>query len=304
MLLSFQVNNLFAQQEPMTNNKLNNLSILNPAYKSFADRHTLILHHRSQWVGFQGAPVTDMVVFNSATIMDNMSMGGAIINDNIGPTNKTDLRFNYNYAVAVTRKSEIVFGANAGLNIISNKFDQIKLTNPNDAAFIYDTKSVVTPNIGMGVFFHTYQFYAGFSIPNFIQSKPKGGFVNIQRHYYFMTGGIMRINKRDRYLFKPKLLVKIVGGAPIQFDMNFDFLISYKYIIGVSYRSGDVIGINMGLDVAENLTLLYSFGYSYSNTSFVNNGGSHEIMLRYLFPGFSKISKTKRRHRIGKGNRH
>jgi hypothetical protein len=118
-----------------------------------------------------------------------------------------------------------------------------------------------------------------------------------------MAGGKIRVNRSDKYLVEPKLLVKMTKGAAIQYDFNLDFLISYNYIFGVSYRTGDVIGINLGLDIVENLTLLYSFGYSFSNTSFEYNGGSHEVMLRYLFPGFKTISKNKRRHRIGKGNR-
>jgi len=303
IIILSQANNLFAQQDLMTNNKINNQSIINPAYKSFHDRGTLIFHHRSQWVGFNGAPVTDMVLFNSKTVYDNMVMGGAIINDNIGPTNNLNLRFNYNYAIEITRKSEIVFGANAGFNIISNKFSNIALTDPNDAAFAYDNNSVFTPNIGLGVFYHTYQFYAGISVPSIIQSKPKDGFVNLKRHYYIISGANLRINKRDKYMFQPKLLIKMVPGAPIQYDLNLDFLLSYNYILGIAYRSGDIIGINLGMDIVENLTLLYSFGYSFSNTSFKYNGGSHEVMLRYLMTKFKKINITKRRHRIGKGNR-
>lgn len=295
---------MFAQQDLMTNNKIDNQSIINPAYKSFHGRGTLILHHRSQWTGFNGAPISDMILFNSKTKYDNIAMGGALINDNIGPTNNFNARVNFNYAIKINKKSQVVFGTNVGFNVISNKFSSIALTDPNDVAFANDINSVFTPNIGLGVFYHTYQFYAGLSVPNIIESSPKDGLTNLKRHYYLMTGASLRINKRDKNLFQPKLLVKMVPGAPIQYDLNIDFLLSYYYIIGIAYRSGDIIGINLGFDIVENLTLLYSFGYSFSNTSFKYNGGSHEVMLRYLMPGFKKISKTKRRHRIGKGNRH
>lgn len=304
IIITSQANYLFAQQDLMTNNKIDNQSIINPAYKSFHGRGTLILHHRSQWTGFNGAPISDMILFNSKTKYDNIAMGGALINDNIGPTNNFNARVNFNYAIKINKKSQVVFGTNVGFNVISNKFSSIALTDPNDVAFANDINSVFTPNIGLGVFYHTYQFYAGLSVPNIIESSPKDGLTNLKRHYYLMTGASLRINKRDKNLFQPKLLVKMVPGAPIQYDLNIDFLLSYYYIIGIAYRSGDIIGINLGFDIVENLTLLYSFGYSFSNTSFKYNGGSHEVMLRYLMPGFKKISKTKRRHRIGKGNRH
>ena len=304
IIITSQANYLFAQQDLMTNNKIDNQSIINPAYKSFHGRGTLILHHRSQWTGFNGAPISDMILFNSKTKYDNIAMGGALINDNIGPTNNFNARVNFNYAIKINKKSQVVFGTNVGFNVISNKFSSIALTDPNDVAFANDINSVFTPNIGLGVFYHTYQFYAGLSVPNIIESSPKDGLTNLKRHYYLMTGASLRINKRDKNLFQPKLLVKMVLGAPIQYDLNIDFLLSYYYIIGIAYRSGDIIGINLGFDIVENLTLLYSFGYSFSNTSFKYNGGSHEVMLRYLMPGFKKISKTKRRHRIGKGNRH
>ena len=87
-----------------------------------------------------------------------------------------------------------------------------------------------------------------------------------------------------------------------QLDFNFNFRLHYKYIIGLSAQSGGAVGVNLGIEALNNFHVIYSFGYSYSNTTFTNNGGTHEIMLRYQVPGFS-INKTKRRTRIGKGNR-
>ena len=304
----FETNNLFSQQDLMTNNKFDNLSIINPAFRPLHQRQSLVFHHRSQWTGFEGAPTTDMIVFNSKVFLDNIAMGGALINDNIGPTNNFEIRYNFNYSIKITKTSNVVFGSSLGINVMSNHLNNITIGTPNDVAFAYDATKAIMPNLGIGVYYYSYQFYAGLSIPKFIQSK-KGinhtgkGFTHLQRHYYLIAGSKLRINNRDKYLFEPKFLLKVTKGAPIQYDLNLDFLISYSYIIGLAYRSGDIIGINLGVDIANDLTLLYSFGYSFSNTSFQYNGGSHEIMLRYLFPNFRRVNKTKKRHRLGKGNR-
>ena len=68
IVLMLNISNVFAQQDIMTSSKMENLSLLNPAYKSATDRATFIFQHRSQWVGFDGAPTTDIVAKIANTI--------------------------------------------------------------------------------------------------------------------------------------------------------------------------------------------------------------------------------------------
>ncbi len=291
--------NIYSQQYLQTSLKFENQSIINPAYKSVDDSKLLIVQHRSQWVGFKGAPMTDFVVYNSETTRKGIAWGASLINDKLGPLNNFMVHGNFSYQIKLDKSKKIAFGAKAGANIISAKFSDIKTSQSGDLAFTNEDFTKIKPNLGLGVYFYTLQYYLGLSSPNVIPSK---GDINVINHYYLMGGGTFRVENNDAFLFKPEALIKFAWGAPIQVEANLNFLISYTALIGVNYRYGDAVGLNLGLQLGDNLMLLYAFDYSYANTTFVYNSGSHEIMLKYIISKFKTFNKHKKRYRIGGGN--
>lgn len=297
----------FAQQDVMTISKMENQSLINPAYKAAHDRQTFIFLHNTQWAGFNGAPTVNLINFNSKTLKKSYNYGLSLINDKIGPSNNLKIHANLAYTIKFTtvhgikrKTTKIIIGVKPGVNIYSNNFASIKLSNKNDLTYAADATQAITPNFGVGIFYYTLQYYVGISSPNVIPNK--NGFSQIQNHYYLMAGASYRVNRNDRILFEPEGILKYTYGAPIQLDMNFNFKLQNKFIVGLLARTGGDVGVNLGVEALNNFYLIYSFGFSYSNTTFTNNNGTHEIMLRYTVPGFS-IHKTKRRRRIGKGNR-
>ena len=71
-------------------------------------------------------------------------------------------------------------------------FDQnvIQTTTPNDLSFTFDDEGEFLPNIGFGFYYHSPRWYAGFSVPWFIENES----FNIQRHYFGIIGGLVRIS--------------------------------------------------------------------------------------------------------------
>jgi hypothetical protein len=58
---------------------------INPAYAGSRGALSIFALHRTQWVGLDGAPVTNAVSVN--TPLNNSKLGAvSIINDRIGPT--------------------------------------------------------------------------------------------------------------------------------------------------------------------------------------------------------------------------
>jgi type IX secretion system PorP/SprF family membrane protein len=287
-----------AQQYLQTSLKFENLSIINPAYKSIHDKKILIFNHRSQWVGFDGAPTSDLLVYNSETTRKGVAWGASLINDHLGPINTFMVHGNFSYQIKLSKTKKIAFGAKVGANIISARFSGMQ-TIETDPTFTNDNLTKIKPNAGLGVFYYTLQYYIGLSSPNVIPSK---GDINVSNHYYLIGGGAVRLNKNDAFLLIPEGMLKMVWGAPLQFEANLSLLIKYTALIGVNYRTGDAVGINLGLEVVENLMVLYAYNYSYTNKTFTYNSGSHEIMLKYTLGGFNTLNKHKRRYRIGGGN--
>jgi hypothetical protein len=61
------------------------------------------------------------------------------------------------------------------------------------------------------------------------------------------------------------------------------------------FRTGDALGVLAGGNITDQIALGYSFGWSYSNTTFKYNAGSHELMLRYdlIYTNNNKISSPR-----------
>ena len=77
--------------------------------------------------------------------------------------------------------------------------------------------------------------------------------------------------------------MKVTPGAPIEGDVTGTFVFDDNFNIGLMYRSADAVGALIGFNATDQLYIGYSFDWSFPNTTFRYNKGSHEICLRYDF---------------------
>jgi len=171
---------------------------------------------------------------------------------------------------------------------MSDNLSNLSLDDRNDPAFIADVRSNILPNFGFGMYYYTDKFYAGVSIPRLLENDFKtnstsGGtdLASEKRHYFLILGSVFKLTEQIK--LKPTGFLKIANGAPIEGDVTASFIFNDKFWLGGMYRTGDAVGLLAGLNVTDQLSLGYSFDWSFVNTTMVYNGGSHEIMLRYDF---------------------
>lgn len=286
---------VFSQQEAMYTHYMYNTLGVNPAYAGSRDALTITALHRSQWVGFDGAPQTQTLTVHTPVLGDAVNLGLSLINDKVGPVHTTGLYLDYAFRFNVAEKSKLALGLKVGFNNYSSDLESLHLANP-DLSFT-EIESTFSPNVGFGVYYSMDRFYAGLSTPklfqnNYIYSQTSSGdnLAKEARHYYLILGGLVHLTK-DVDL-KPTTFVKIVTGAPIEGDFTANFILYDKLILGAMYRTGDAIGLLTGFNITDQLNIGYSFDWSFLNTTGKYNYGSHEVMLRYDF-----IYKDKRRIR-------
>ena len=286
---------LFAQQEAMYTHYMYNTLGVNPAYAGSRDALTITGLHRSQWVGFEGAPVTQTFTAHSPVLGDAVNLGLSFINDKIGPVRTSALYVDYAFRFNLTEKSKLAFGLKVGFNNYSSNLSELELSQADNA--FAQIASEFSPNVGFGVYYNTERFYAGVSTPklfenNYLYTETTTG-SNLSeeaRHYYVILGGLIHTTKDID--FKPTTFVKIVDNAPIEADFTGSFIFYEKFSLGAMFRTGDALGLLLGFNITEQLGIGYSFDWSYVNTTSKYNDGSHEIMLMYDF-----IYKNKRRIR-------
>ncbi len=277
----------FAQQDAMFTHYMFNTLAVNPGYAGTRDALTVTGLHRSQWVGFDGAPTTQTITLHSPIFNENMGLGLSILSDKIGPTDLKTIYVDYSYRIKVTKKASLRFGLKAGLNIRQNGLADLSLGDQNDPTFVNE-ESHLLPNFGFGMYYYTDKYYVGLSIPKLLQNDfntnvVTGGtdIASEKRHYFLIAGTIFDLN--NDFKLKPTSLLKVTNGAPIELDITGTIL--YKEVVwgGLMYRTGDAIGVLIGANVTPQLAIGYSYDWSFGVRTGRYNSGSHEIMLMYDF---------------------
>jgi type IX secretion system PorP/SprF family membrane protein len=287
---------LWAQQEAMYTHYMDNTLEINPAYAGSRDALTITGLHRSQWVGFDGAPTTQTLTLHSPVYSDAVNLGLSFVHDRIGPVNNTSMFVDYAFRVKLDSESKLAFGLKLGFNYYDFNLSELSLTNQVDGAFNVNA-STFAPNIGFGIYYSRDNFYAGLSTPkivnnNYLYSETSNSSTlsTEQRHYYLILGGWMPISNDVK--IKPSTFVKVTQGAPIEADFTADFLFHDRFSLGAMYRTGDALGFLVGYYVTEQFSIGYSFDWSFVNNTAKYNAGSHEIVLKYDF-----VNKNQRRIR-------
>ena len=280
----------FAQQDAQFTQYMYNTININPAYAGSRGALSVFALHRTQWVGLDGAPVTNAVSVNTPFNNSRLGLGVSIINDKIGPTHENTISADLSYTVPTSEKVKLSFGVKATANLFD--LDVTRLNPVDDDPSLHDYNNKFSPNIGAGVYLHSDKAYVGLSIPNFIESNRyddnEVAIFKEKINYYLIAGYILDLNSSIK--FKPALLTKMVKGAPLQVDVSGNFMFNDKFVLGVAYRWSAAVTAMAGFQISD--AMYIGYGYDLETTNLNNyNSGSHEIFLRYeLFKKNDKIT--------------
>lgn len=279
-----------AQQDVLVSQYMFNHLLLNPAYAGTKDYMMSSLLYRKQWVNLDGAPTTQVGSIHGPLGLTNFGWGALISNDHIGVTNRTDAYANGSYHLKLKDGLNLSVGIRAGGGYYAIKNSDLKYWDQGDKVFSGDRTSKFLPNIGAGAFLYAAKYYAGLSAPTLISYDPEkamslslSGNIYIPRQvrHYFLTAGMVYELNPDVVL-KPSFLLKYVGNAPVEVDLNMNVLLSNILWVGASYRTNDaVVGI---LEFQVNRKLRIGYSYDYTLSDIKNySAGSHEFMVGYDF---------------------
>ena len=109
LILALSSFGLHAQQDPMYTHYMYNTLMVNPGYAGSRDALSDTALHRSQWIDFNGAPITQTVTAHAPLRNEHIGVGLSMMNDKIGPTNNTSVFADFAYILNVTKKSKLAF---------------------------------------------------------------------------------------------------------------------------------------------------------------------------------------------------
>jgi len=271
----------YAQQDAQFTQYMYNTIVINPAYAGSRGAMSIFALHRTQWVGLDGAPVTNTFSVNTPIENSKIGIGVSLLNDKIGPTNENNLSADISYTIHTSETFKLSFGIKATANIFNLDITKLNPVDQEDPQF-HNLSNVISPNFGAGVYFHSDKTYVGFSVPNFIEKKLyDDNSVSVYKqkaNYYLIAGHVFDLSSSVK--FKPSILSKMVMGAPFQTDFSANFLFNEKFVLGASYRWNGTVSAMAGFKISDQLYIGY--GYDLETTKLANyNSGSHEIFLRF-----------------------
>jgi len=272
-----------------------NKLLYNPGYAGSREVLSANGVYRDQWTGINGAPKTlnvsvDGPVGSYMRPERKVALGLSINNEKLGVENNTSFKAYYAYRIKLgtTRMS---FGVSAGAAMYTAYYSQLNPYQTYDPNLTSDVKNALLPNVGAGVYWSGERFYAGLSVPNFLQNyydKNSSSANNVQarqiRGYYLSGGYVFPIN--ETFKLQPQVLVRYAGNAtyhlPVNADINLSAIAYNRILLGVTYRTDKSVEAIVHVQATKRINIGYAYDYLMSDLKGFNKG-AHELVLGFDF---------------------
>ena len=278
-----------AQQHPMYSQYMFNMLNINPAYAGATEVPTVTALYRNQWIDMPGAPQNTSVTFDMPIESKKIGVGVQLYDERLGIEKSTGLNLIYAFRIPISKKGTLSLGLQFGVFNYRANYTQVNTFQTNDPSFSQNINGIL-PAAATGIYYNTDKFYIGFSTPALLKTKVSvdntalvSSATGTDLHLYFASGYKFIVN--EDLIWSPSVLVKAVGGAPIECDFNTTVLLDKTLTLGVSYRTGDSWVGMLELQLGKQLRLGYAYDKTITNLATYNRG-SHELMLRFGLNGF------------------
>lgn len=298
MLLTSSIS--YAQQLPIFTQYLFNKYVFNPAVTGTSDNFTATANYRYQWQGITDAPRTYILSVHGPHKYKSFGLGGALYTDVTGPTSKTGAYLSYAYQLKVNRVSKLSLGLSGGLMQYRVDGTKITLLDPGDLTLSNALMTKIVPDFGFGAHWYGENFWAGLSVPQFIQSRIDFSEDDTQTlsrltSHFYLNGGY-RFDINDEFAIEPSMMMRYSYPVVPQFDFTVRGMYQKSYYLGLMARTQDALAILLGYQTPNKK---FTFGYAYDipTGTFASYGnGSHELMFKATFGDIkSKTPSVKRR---------
>ena len=323
LILNGIVTNILAQQKPQYTQYIFNNLLLNPAVSGIENYTDVKTGYRSQWTGLEGAPVTSFITINAplgnnyldgdATTFPedgvnpssrlytkqymaappHHGIGMTLVSDKTGPFSTVTMDATYAYHIGITDRINLSAGVSAGASNINLNTSMITLQTALDPAIANGVNSQWKPDLGLGVWMYSSNYYIGASV---MQLLPSTLYFSTNKSYnqsktvpqYFITGGT-KVFLTDDVTLLPSVLIKVIKPEPVTFDINAKLSFRDKFWIGGSYRRDDSFGALMGINISSLINVGYSYDITTSALRTVSTG-THEIFISLLLNNKYKVT--------------
>lgn len=279
----------YSQQDPTYSQPMFNQMAFNPGYAGGSDMVCFSLLTRQQWVGFEGSPSTTLLTANMPFKVFGISSGAGLtlMSDQIGFEDNLSIALSYAYRLDIGT-GKLGIGLSGGMynKSLKPKWEIPESENhtpaTGDPLIPENDESVVSFDLGFGLYYKTDDLYVGLSTTHLNEAKLKytKGTPYLKRQYYLIAGYTLPFGK-PLFEVTPSIFL-YSDGKTSQISINTMVLYNKKFWGGVSYRAGDAISGMIGIELFSGIRIGYAYDFTTSDIR-KNSNGTHEFMIGYCF---------------------
>lgn len=271
---------LNAQQEWGYTQYLFNLYDVNSSYAGNHNGPSFAARYRAQWLGFDGAPETQMFSVHTLLAKDHLGAGLKVLNESIGARRQQQLKISGSYRLHFD-ENILSFGLAGGAIRQTADISLIKAADEQDAQLAVFPNSSFTPVIDASIFLSNKKFYAGIESTRLNKSSFHNDGGALARLYYNinLTAGYMHQVGQNN-MIQLSGLIKYSEGKMWQAEMNLTYLINNKLWFGAGYRVFTGAVIVSCIHITEHFRLGLSYDVAVKKMRNTNDG-SAELYLGY-----------------------
>ncbi|MDA0878959.1 MAG: PorP/SprF family type IX secretion system membrane protein [Bacteroidetes bacterium] len=253
---------------------LNNPIQYNPAYVGAASQLYVKGTHTTQWLGFDGAPVTQTLDVQKRFGNNRYAGGISLLNDDFGAMKNFNFESNFALHLNATENIGFVLGLKAGINNLSIDYNRLSIYDPTEYTFNQGNLTELKPIIGTGLYLYTKKWFIGLSTPNLLKHRLDDELYNDlyskTPHYYSTLGYTFELSPSIE--LKTQLLSQVVKGAPVSNLFSVRALYKSKIGFEAHVQPKALYGGMLSAIVKSHITVTYGYDMALSDLSQYSSG--------------------------------
>lgn len=279
IVLNGQINSLSDQY-------LNNMMAVNPAFAGSHDALSATISYRNQWIGFRDAPENLDIAIHTPIANDRVGVGLLLTRSSYGVNEITELSGNYAFRAELSHGT-LALGLGFGATMLSTDWNKLSATDPDDDLISGNDHFALLPDFSFGVYYYNKKMFAGLSLPRFMSHSPNTStgryriFNDFAAYNYLLTAGYCIDITKD-ISFMPSTMIRLKKNIAPHADINAQFALRDLLWIGGGYRTSNVVTGFVQCQLNYQLKAAYSYDFETGPLNRYSKG-SHEILFCYVF---------------------
>lgn len=270
-----------AQQEWQYSQYMFNLYDVNGAFAGSYDQLSLSARFRTQWVGFEGAPVSQGI--SAHLPLGKVNGGLRVLYEQIGARSRALAKGTV--AVPLTLKNgRLSVAINAGVLREQWHPDRLSAKDPDEALLGLGTPVAMLPSVDVAAFYQTSTWFAGVQAEHVNGTQRAlfdGSAFGLSRHV--MAVGGTAIPLKEKHVLRPSALVRYSEGGVMSGELDLAWLWDEKLWLGAGYRFEFGLVAFAEYQITEQLRAGYAYDYAMGTLSTYQQG-SHEVFIGWNLP--------------------